>query len=228
MINTVDIPESKGSSIPKTLQPGNVIFQVHSMKLDSPPYDREALNLSLSVESEKIEGFEGFFIDKNNETLGRHNGQVGNIRISQYPFKDAVTKSGVEIKRDLELMKSIKNFCNVINANEWLTSQNNKHDTFESLINQFNIDKPFANKWIRACVGGSEYVNKGGYTNYDLYIPKATGMVVSMENANVSEEESKVMKFDSEKHLRRKKVDEVKSFGDSTITSASVGSDFEL
>jgi hypothetical protein len=53
-------------------------------------------------------------------------------------------------------------------------------------------------------------------------------MVVSMENANVSEEESKVMKFDSEKHLRRKKVDEVKSFGDSTITSASVGSDFEL
>jgi len=228
MINTINIPESTGSSIPKTLQPGNVVFKVHSVKLDSPPYDRDAFNFSVSVESKEIEGFEGFLIDKNDESLGRFKGQVGNIRLNQYPLKDAVTKSGTEIKRDLELIKLIKTFCNVVGATEWLISQNDKHDTFESLIQQLNADKPFANKWIRACVGGSEYVNKAGYTNYDLYIPKAAGNTVSMESSSVLESESKLMTFDSEKHLRKKKVDDVKSFGDSTVTSAQVSNDFVL
>jgi hypothetical protein len=228
MINTIDIPESKGNSIPKTVQPGNVVFQVHSVKIDSPPYDREAYNLSISVETEPIENFEGFFIDKNDESLGRYNGQVGSIRLTQYPLKDAVTKSGTEIKRDLEVMKTIKNFCAVTGCLEWLKNQNNMHDTFESLIDQLNNDKPYKNKWIKACVGGSEYVNKGGYTNYDLFIVRNVGSKVGMESADISAEESQLLVFETDKHIRKKKVDEVKSFGDSTVTSATVSNDFEL
>jgi hypothetical protein len=49
-----------------------------------------------------------------------------------------------------------------------------------------------------------------------------------MESSSVPESESKLMTFDSEKHLRKKKVDEVKSFGDSTVTSAQVSNDFVL
>jgi hypothetical protein len=56
----------------------------------------------------------------------------------------------------------------------------------------------------------------------------AAGNTVSMESSSVPESESKLMTFDSEKHLRKKKVDEVKSFGDSTVTSAQVSNDFVL
>lgn len=229
MISTTNIPESKGNSISKTMQPGQATFKVLSVKLDSPPYDANAYNLILSVEGKDMgPEFEGFFIDKDNESLGRHKGQVGNIRLNQYPLKDAVTKTGVEIKRDLELLKQLKTFCLVTDSLDWFSAQDNKHNSFDTFVAQLNSDKPFADKWVNACVGGSEYVNKAGYTNYDLFIVKPAGQKVGIESAAISNDQSKLIAFDENTHIRRKKVEEVKSFGDSTITSAAVGSDFEL
>jgi hypothetical protein len=79
------------------------------------------------------------------------------------------------------------------------------------------------------CIGGKEYLNKEGYTNYDLFLVRNQRGVYNMENNNVAEDQSKLIKFDSDLHIKKKKVDNVDSFGNAGVqTSSSVGSDFEL
>jgi hypothetical protein len=50
-----------------------------------------------------------------------------------------------------------------------------------------------------------------------------------MESCTVAEENSKLVKFDEAVHIKRKKQENVESFGGNDIpTSSSVSSDFDL
>jgi hypothetical protein len=237
MISTKDIP-SGGSSIPKVLQPGNRVFTINKVTLDEVPYKAGAYNMSIHVESEDLgESFEGFYIDKDQPELGRYKGQIGKIRLSEWPYSDGETKSGIKISRDMEILKSIRNLCIESDATAWLESQDNEHDTIESLVEAFNNDKPFKGKSFYACVAGREYLNKAGYMNYDLYLPKVDKGQSSFKKESNSE---KVPTFNEEKHIKKSKTDTVSSFGTTTTpdndypdteiipTTLSIGSDFDL
>jgi len=227
MISTINIP-GEGSGVPKVLQPGNHTVTVNTVKLEVPPYNKDAINVVLGVEGPDMgETFEGFWVNKDDESLGRHKGQVASVKLSQYAFSDGTTKSGVAVKRDVELLRALQTLCKAFGCNDWLLAQNNNHDTMESLFTQFGIDKPFAGKQIYCCVAGSEYTNKQGYTNFDLYFPRTARGSYAYEA--VGAKSSQVVTFDEQQHIRRKKIDAVQSFGDSNVTtSSSVGSDFEL
>ena len=227
MISTINIP-SEGSAVPKVLQPGNHIVTINSVKLEVPPFNKDAVYVVLGVEGPNMgENFEGFWINKDDESLGRHKGQVATIKLSQYPYSDGTTKTGIPIKRDVELLKGLQNLCKALNCSDWLVAQNNNHDTMESLFAQFASDKPFVGKKLYCCVAGSEYTNKQGYTNFDLYFPRTGRGAYAFEAAG--SEPSHVVPFNEELHIRRKKVEAVQSFGDSSITtSSSVGDDFTL
>lgn len=226
MISTTNIP-SGTSGVSKTISPGNQIVTIQNVQLGTVPYKLGAYHIILNVVGPDMgSDFEGFYIDKDNPGAGRYNGQVGQIKMSDWPFSDGTTKSGVEIKRDIEMLKTLSNLCSALDCSEWLTQQDNKHNTIEELFDQFNSDKPFKDKEIRVCVGGKEYLNKAGYTNYELYIPKSAKGFVSIENANVDVEKSRIMRFDSDTHIKAKKAAEpVTSFGDSASQSES---DFDL
>lgn len=227
MISTINIP-SEGSGVPKVLQPGNHTVTINTVKLEVPPFNKDAVHVVLGVEGPDMgENFEGFWINKDDESLGRHKGQVASVKLSQYPYADGTTKSGIPVKRDVELLKALQILCKALGCSDWLLAQNNNHDTMESLFAQFASDKPFAGKQLYCCIAGSEYTNKQGYTNFDLYFPRTNRGSYAYEAAGSAV--SQVVTFNKEVHIRRKKVEAVQSFGDNTVTtSSSVGSDFEL
>jgi len=225
MISTKDIPSGSGGGVSKTLQPGNTKLKINSIALEDWPFAEGAYQLKLDCEGVDLgEGFEGFFIDKDNESLGRHKGQVGRVRASQWAYQDK-TINGSEIKRDLEIVKMLKYICEATGCLDWLEGQDGKHETIEGLVAQFNDDAPFAEKYLRVCVGGREYENKAGYTNYDLFFPKFTKAGIPFESADVDEMASRVLKYNEADHIVKKKKDkEVESFS----ADASAPSNFNL
>jgi hypothetical protein len=226
MISTKDI-EIKGSGdlISKVIEPGNLECTIRSIELSIPPYDSSAYNIVLECEGPVMgEGFEGFFIDKDNESLGRFKGQVGRIRLSQYAFSNGTTKSGIKIERDMSMLRALKSFCVELGCEDWLEKQDNHHDTIESLFRQFQEDKPFLGIVLRMCIGGKEYTNRNGYINYDLYLPRITKNGKPYESTSVSTDNSKLLVFDADKHIIKQKASEnVQSFGDDIP-----GSDFDI
>jgi len=226
MISTKDI-EIKGSGdlISKIIEPGNLECTIRNIELAVPPYDSSAYNIVLECEGPDMgEGFEGFFIDKDNESLGRYKGQVGRIRLSQYAFSNGETKTGIKIERDMSMLRALKSLCVELGCESWLEKQDNEHDTIESLFTQFKEDQPFKDVVLKMCIGGKEYTNRNGYINYDLYLPRITKQGKPYESATVSEDESKLLVFDESKHIiRQKAAQKVESFGNDTT-----GDDFDI
>lgn len=229
MISTL-ISDDSSSSVSKVLEPGNHIVTVNSVKLETPPYNKDAFSIVLGLEGPDMgEGFEGFFINKEDESLGRHKGKVASVKTSQYAYADGTTKTGIKIDRNVELVKALKNLCSALGCLTWLEDENNKHETIESLFEKFGTDKPFAGKSLRCCIAGKEYVNNKGYTNFDLFFAKPNRGQYAYESASVPASDSRVIEFNPDIHIIKKKVEVVTSFGDNNVTtSSSVGSDFDL
>jgi len=224
MISTKDIPTGGGNT-PKTLQPGNTSVKISSIKLDKFPWGNDAYHVVLSCEGvDQGADFEGFFIDKEKEALGRHAGQVGNIRSGQWAYETKDLPSGVHIDRDVEITKFLKNLAVAVGFNDWYEGQDGKHATIESLIDKLNEDAPFEGKFINVCLGGREYENKGGYTNYDLFFPRFSKSGVPFEAMDVPT--SKLLAFNSDSHIIKKKVKEISEFEASASGAAS--EDFTL
>ena len=79
---------------------------------------------------------------------------------------------------------------------------------------------------LNFCVAGKEYVGKTGYTNYDMWLPKAE----SGKYAFGEVEEGKVLTYNETKHLKKLETKEVSNFGDDDgfATPSSPSTDFSL
>lgn len=221
MISTKDISTSASSAVQKTLQPGNTKIKINSIYLDHVPWDADALNLMLNCEGEDLgESFEGFFVDKNDESKGKHLGQVGRVRAMEWVYKDA--KIGdIDISRDLEISKMLKNLCVATDCLDWLEAQDEKHATIESLVEKMNEDAPFAGKFMDVCLSGKEYENKGGYINHDIFFSKFTKQSVPFEAEGT--EPSRLYIYNKVDHIRTRKIKEVTDF---EPTAGAPGDDF--
>jgi hypothetical protein len=232
MITTKNIPTSTGTQ--KIIQPGLSTCKINSLSLEPVPYKEGAYNLSLNLETMPMgEDFEGFLVNKDDTTGPRYEGQVARVRFSEWAFSDGVTKSGISVSRDLEILKAVQTICRETGSTEWLDKNDNLHDTIEDFVIAFNSDKPFKDKYITFCIAGKEYNNKQGYVNFDLFLPRAGKGQVSLQNADT--DNGKLMPFDSDVHIKRIKTNPVDSFSpknddDFSVVAASskVGSDFDL
>lgn len=199
-----------GSALPKTISPGNKVLKINHIELEEFKFIDDAYHLMLHVETEPISGFEGFALDKDNPDKGHFKGQIGKIKASQYAFADGTTKSGVKIQRDRSILIFLQNLCKTMGINDWMSEQHNKHDTIELFVEAFNKTAPIKDKYLEFCIAGKEYVGKTGYTNYDMWLPKA-------ENGKYAfgePEEGKVIRYDESKHLKKLETKEVSNFGD--------------
>tara|TARA_R110000751_G_scaffold19172_2_gene57594 strand:- start:782 stop:1459 length:678 start_codon:yes stop_codon:yes gene_type:complete len=174
-LSTKDVNTEGGESFTnKTIQPGNVEARVTSITLDRPAFldADEGYYFIVNLETKKpTDDFEGFLLDKDEPEGGRFDGQVGKVKVSKWPFKDNTFK-GIQIKRDIEILKNIKHICTELGLEKWWTKVDEKYDTIEEFVDAFNKDKPFKDKYINFCICGREYFNKAGYSAYDLYLPK--------------------------------------------------------
>lgn len=209
MLSTKNIkPEGTGGES-KTLSPGNVKCKLNSLEIREFPYEAGALELILNLETEDMgSDFTGFQIDKEDPTKGNYKGKIGRVNASQWAYKNGTTKSGIEVNRDMSMLKFIKQLCDALEITAWFESQDNKHATIESFVKAFNTDKPYANIFMNYCLSGKEYVNKGGYPAYNLFLPK-----FSKDKVPFSKEPKKVYTFNEADHVIRKKQETVSEFG---------------
>jgi hypothetical protein len=202
MIDTVNIDttesEARGGFTPKNLLPGNHKCKILSINLEKNIYvlNRDEWNIKLNLEGPAIPGFEGFNKDFNDATKGKYEGQQAFVRGTEYGLYTGVTPNGIEVDMVADLKVWIKVFCDELGIGAWLTSQNNKHETIQSLYAQLDIDKPFKDKWVYFCLAGRQYINKKNYTAYDLFIPRKADL-----GRGYSLDESKVQKYIEHVHL---------------------------
>lgn len=225
-LSTKDVKETTGG-MAKVIMPGEHVVKINSVELQHMDWMKEddAYYLTMHVETEPIDGFEGFFLDPDNEDKGRYLGQIGHVKTSRWYYKDSVTKSGIEINRDAELLKAFKSICRAAGALEWFDSVDGKFNTVEEFVEGMNSSGIFKDAWIRMCVGGREYQKQNSeYTGWDLFLPKPVGKVVGMEPKDV--EKSELMAF-SEDHVEKLEPSSEESFGGDE-TSEEVEDDFEV
>lgn len=214
-LSTKDIPTGgTGGGVPKSIQPGNHTAKINKISVEKG-YKDDMLHVVMNLETTPMgDDFEGFFIDKDNESLGRHLGQVGRVKASDWAFADSTTKGGVAISRDREMLRFLANLCAALDCTKWLDAQDDKHDTIQSLYDQFEKDKPYAGKFLNWCIAGKEYKGKqNNYINFDLYLPKFTKTAAPFESVDVPEKDSKLIKFSVSDHIKK-----LKDEGGSTVT----------
>ena len=224
-LSTTDLGTA-GSGLPKTIAPGNHTLKINSIELEEFKFIDGAYHLMLHVETQPIEGFEGFMIDKDDESKGRYAGQIGKIKASQYAFADGETKSGIKIQRDRSIMMFLQGLSKGLGINDWFVSQDNLHDTIEDFVKAFNKTAPYKDKYLDFCIAGKEYENKNGYTSYDMWLPKAENRQYAYAEVGTD----KVLTYDEKKHLKKLEVKEVSNFGDDDdfTMPSKTSSDFSL
>ena len=223
-LSTTDL--GTGSGGVKTIAPGNHLLKINSLILEDFRFLDNAYHLILNVETEPIAGFEGFMIDKDDESKGHYEGQIGRIKASQYAFADGETKSGIKIQRDRSILIFLRTLAHTLQIDDWFLQQDGKHETIQDFVKAFNKTADFREKYLEFCVAGKEYEGKTGYTNYDMWLPKAEGK----KYAYGEEDGGSVIRYDEAKHLKKLEVKEVKSFGDDddVFTKPKTSSDFSL
>jgi hypothetical protein len=124
-------------------------------------------------------------------------------------------------------MVFLKNLSASLDIADWFLQQDNKFDTIEAFVQNFSDNAPIRNKFINFCIAGKEYMNKDGYINYDMHLPKADKGSYAFGD--------KVLTYDVTKHLKKLDVKETKSFGtedalksDFTSPKPTTSNDFSL
>lgn len=200
-LSTKDV--KTGGGLPKLIEPGEHILKINAITLNRPEFEQiqkdQGYFLILEVETKPIEGFEGFQIDKDDESKGHYAGQIGHVKTSKYYYRDGSTKQGVEIHRDLEILKQLKNLCIATGCLDWFEKADGKYDTIELFVEAFNKAQPFKNKFLKFCIAGKEFEKKNNYVGHDLFLPKITKgrLPFEAEDAKVS----KLIAFDEAEHI---------------------------
>lgn len=237
--------------INKVIQPGNVSVKINSIGLEKSPFkdnpdDPQAYNIIFNVEGLDLgPDFDGFFIDKNDQSKGKHKGAIGKVRVDKWPFKNRTTRPkpdkdgntppGKIISRDLEILNFIRNTCTELGLMDWFDKEDNQHESIESLVEKFDTDGLYKDKWLRMCIAGKEYTNKGGFTNFELSLPKFSKYSTPFELESIPLSESRLIVFDPMIHLEKKKAvktEVINGFGNTpeleVASKRKVNSDFEL
>ena len=220
MLSTKNVSSNRVSPV---LSPGNCKIKINSLSFEATPYDKNSFNITLNVESEPITGdFQGFLIDAADANGPRYKGQVGKVRMTPYPFKDAVLDNGRKINKDQEILKSIAFLADVTGKRNEVDDIN--VDTIDAFMDKCKTI--FKNtEYVNACIGGREWENTEGYINVDLHLPRISKNGVPMESLN--SESSRLITFNYDEHVRKfvkKEANRVDTF-EAPVNS---GDDFEL
>lgn len=229
-ISTTNIPPA-GGGVPKLIQPSNVSAKILSIYLDRPSFlTNGEYNLVLMLETASLgDDFEGFFIDKDDPSKGRHKGQIGRVKAQEFAFSTGTTKTGIAKDRDKDIVRFLYNLFNAMGMAKWYADQDHKYNTIEELVKGIDKDKPFKDIYLNWCIAGKEYDGKNGYKNYDLYLPFFGKDGAPVEREDVEPGNSKLYTFDKAKHLKVKKAAKpVNNFSGDPESGPKGGSDFDI
>lgn len=193
--------ESTGSSIKKTLSPGNHVVRIYDMELVKG-YNQNSLQVLLRVEGPDMgPDFDGFLFDKNNPGGGKFSGQVGRVRLTNYAFEDGVTKGGKVVNRDQSILQALDRLAMCLGVRQAVADikENTIHDLFAKA-------KPFLTNGalLNVCIAAKEYTNKAGYKDFDLFLPYAKDKKYPFEAADANP--SNLIEYDANVHVIKEKA----------------------
>lgn len=196
MLSTKDMSAGSGKVKP-VIDAGNQELRINSITLNVPPYDKEAYDLQINVESRPVTGeFEGFLHDMNNPNGPRYEGQVGRVSFQRYAYSNTTLPSGREINRDAEIMKSLIYMAEQVGKRSELDAI--EAQTIEQFVTSASAILS-GNTYYNFCIAGREWENKEGYVNLQLFLPKRSRDGVLIERLDV--DNSNIVTFDRAKHI---------------------------
>jgi hypothetical protein len=223
-LNTKDMTAGSGKTRP-VISVGNQKLKINNITFDQTPYDKDAYNILLHVEGKPVEGdFDGFLVDSKKSDGPRYKGQVGRVRFSPWPYKDAELPSGRSISRDTEVLKAMIYLSEVLDCRDEL-DMIEADDIFDFMKSVKEVmTGSGSSAYFNACIGGREWENKEGYVNNDLFLPRMSKNGIPIEA--LDKDSSRLVKFNKDEHIKPiKKKDDVSSFEPKENNN---GSDFEL
>lgn len=221
MFSTKNVSANRVSPV---IGPGNHKVKINSLSFDPTPYDPQAFNIMLNVETEPIGGeFQGFLVDADNQNGPRYQGQVGRVRMSPYPYKDTTLPTGRKIVAADEMVKAIAFLADVTGKRDEVDMiEANSLEQFANACKQI-----FRNtEYINACIGGREWENNDGYVNVDLHLPRLSKAGLPLEA--VGSTAGRLLTFNYDEHVRKLVKKEATATSGFEPASGNSGDDFDL
>jgi hypothetical protein len=221
MLSTKNVTttSSTGSSLKKTLGPGNHLVTIYDLTL-KPGFTPGAYWIVANVEGPNMgPDFDGFLKDPNNPGGPKFAGQVGKVRLSYYASADGEDKNGNKYSRDKTMLMILDRLAATCGVQDRLKDIDAKD--WDDMISQ--AKRLFIGKQMNICAGGKAYTNKGGYTEYDLFLPKSANGKYSH---TVADNTSSLLIFNEEQHIVKEK--ESKQVDAFEPVAAKADDDFNL
>jgi len=221
MFSTKNVSANRVSPV---IGPGNHKVKINSLSFDPTPYDPQAFNITLNVETEPVGGeFQGFLVDADNQNGPRYKGQVGRVRMSPYPYKDTTLPTGRKIVAADEMVKAIAFLADVTGKRDEVDMiEANSLEQFANACKQIFRNTEF----INACIGGREWENNDGYVNVDLHLPRLSKAGLPLEA--VGSTAGRLLTFNYDEHVRKLVKKEAAATSGFEPTSGNSGDDFDL
>lgn len=229
MFKSSDFKEKvSGSNVPKVLQPGTHYCRVVDMYLDAPSYDKESYFVVLKLEGvDRGDEFDGLDVDKNNPSLGKYRGQIGNIKSGQYPFS-TYTYEGRVIQRDNQIYNWVNNVAKQMGVLKTMNEKGVEGETIEEYVTEVRKYLIDPELWGHFTVAGKEYFTEGySNPNYRLFFPKVETRKNQYPFSALEDDDRKplnLIHFNADVHIVAAKdrpeaemtTEEIKSFEPST------------
>jgi hypothetical protein len=122
------------------------------------------------------------------------------------------------------IFRWIWTFAKEIGANKDLIANNIEGSSIEEYLENAKKYLISTERWIHWVIGGSEYENKAGYTQYRLFVVKSEKNKIGYQLDVPGEKPTKLVDFNESVHIKKKKPsDSVDSF-----EGKDAGSDLDL
>lgn len=217
----IKIPGGEGTNTGgayKGIVPGNYKAKINKFDLwDEHWRPDNGLFLVMHMETTKpTPDFEGYPIDSENPDGPKHDGLVGKVKFSTYPYKTKyIPYKGKEVPRDEQILEDLLRLCVELDCVEWFKVAQGKYEGIHEWIEAFNADAPYKDKYLEVCIGGEQYMKEGKVKTglHFVKYEKDGKKYINAYKALLSPKA--IVKFDEEKHYKKIEAPTVESF-DST------------
>lgn len=203
MFKVTSFNPNAGSSVPKIMSPGTHYCRIVELKLDVPPYNKDAYSINVTLEGvDRGDDFQGIAIDKTNPTLGNYRGQIANVRSGRYPFSTYVYQ-GKEISRDEQIFRWVNNLAKQMGVLERMNADNVEASTIEEYVDAVKKYVTNPELWGYFTIAGQEYFTEGyDKPNYRLFFPKQEGKLFPFSALENEERQPlNLLAYDRDKHI---------------------------
>jgi len=226
----ISTKETSGNYTPKQLEPSNQKIQIKNISLKEGFFSEgpvKSYDLVLDAVGVDLgDDFDGFYIDNDNHSKGKHKGQSARIKASRFSYENKTIKGkdgkDFEIDRDQSIATFVIKIAKATGCDKWLADNDGKHDTIELFVKAFNETAKFKDQFLDSCISGREYYNKGGYPAYELYFDKFSKDGIPFANPE-SKDAAKVTMFDHSKNIIAAKNKPVDSFDNKSKSAEPTG-----